>query len=132
MSAVGKDKLKDRSDKPTIYNSNKPIMTGYIQRWHSLSKANYQENVQAKRAHKLVAWKTGQSNKDDAATSNCMKQPVTQNNNYKQQIKFLKRSAIDNSNNNDLSNNDNKVEDACNQFGGKASKKKKKRVKFDG
>ena len=31
MSAVGKDKLEDGSEKPTIYNSNKSIKTGYIQ-----------------------------------------------------------------------------------------------------
>ena len=72
VSAFGKDKSYGRREKTTIYNINKSIKTSYIPGWHNLSKAN-QENVKAKHAQKWSAWKTGQSNKDDAATYNCMK-----------------------------------------------------------
>ena len=40
------------------------------------------------------------------------------------------RSTIDNVNNKDLTDHDNKDTDAGNQFGGKASKKKRRKVKF--
>ena len=126
MSAVGKDKLKGRRKKPTIYNSNKLTKTGYIQGWHSLSEADH-EKVKAKRVRKRAAWKTVQSNKDNTSNSNCMKQLVKQNKKYKQQIKSLKRSTTDNSNTDNSTNNDDEDADAGDQFGGRTSKKRGRR-----
>ena len=129
VSAVGKDKSEGGSKKPTIYNSNKLIKTGYIQGWHSLSNAD-QEKIKARCARKRAAWKTDQSKKDDASTFTCMKQLIKQNKKYKQHIKSLKRSTTDNGNNDDFTNNDDEDADMGNQFGRRASKKKRKKVKF--
>ena len=130
VSAVGEDKSEGSSEKPTIYNSDKSIKTGYIQGWHSLSEAD-QEKVKAERARKRAARKTGPNSNDKSATSNRMKQLVKQNKKYKRQIKSLKRSTNDDGNNNDSTDDDDEDTDAGDQFGGKASKKKRKKVKFN-
>ena len=129
MSAVGEDKSEGSSEKPTIYNSDKSIKTGYIQGWHSLSEAD-QEKVKAERARKRAARKTGQVTDDNAANLNRMKQLIKQNKKYKRTIKSLKRNTNDDGNNDDSTDDDNEDTDAGDQFGGKASKKKKKKVKF--
>ena len=129
VSAVGEDKSEGGSEKPTIYNSDKSIKTGYIQGWHSLSEAD-QEKVKAKRARKRATRKSGQNSNNNAATSNRMKQLAKQNKKYKRQIKSLKRSTNDDGNNDDSTDDDDEDADAGDQFGGKASKKKRKKVKF--
>ena len=87
--------------------------------------------MKAERARKRAARKTGPNSNDKSATSNRMKQLVKQNKKYKRQIKSLKRSTNDDGNNNDSTDDDDEDTDAGDQFGGKASKKKRKKVKFN-
>ena len=126
ISAVGGDKsVIGDGNKPTIYNADMSIKTGFIQGWNSLSEAD-KEKVKAERAWKRGTKKPG--NKEEAVNANRLKQLVKQNRKYKRQIKSLKRNnAVDEDT--DVSiDDDNDEEDAGDQFGGKAARRKRRKL----
>ena len=74
VSAVGGDKsVIGDGNKPTIYNADMSIKTGFIQGWNSLSEAD-KEKVKAERARKRGTKKPG--NKEEAVNANRLKQLV--------------------------------------------------------
>ena len=115
-------------------NIRKPdgtIITGHIPNWRSLSQADRAIVYAERERLGLNKNKRGNKNANGSNTnaeSNRSKQLAEQNKKLKRQIKALKRSTINNddtTNNDDNSNGD--ATDAGDQFGGKNSKKSKKK-----
>ena len=111
-----------------IYNNDGTINTGHIPTWRQLSPEDREivteeRNRLRNKGGKGNKHKGGNKSKDD---SNCLNQLSTQNKKFKRQIKAMKRMIKDSDATN--SNNDNDSDtgtDAGDQFGGRASKKKK-------
>ena len=112
-----------------IYNDGGNIITGHIPTWRQLSQDD-REIVMEER--KRLGNKSGKGNKNKSgnkskADTNRLNQLSTQNKKFKRQIKAMKRKTKD-PDADVPSNGDNDSDngtDAGDQFGGKASKKKK-------
>ena len=128
ISGVGSHQGGGSNDQNGIYNADGTIKTGHIPNWRSLSDAD-RETVKAERK-KLGITKKGNNNNgantnQSKADANRLKQLAAQNKKMKRQIKALKRSnSKDNDDDDDASDGDT---DAGDQFGGKASKRSKKK-----
>ena len=110
-----------------IYNNDGTINTGHIPTWRQLSPED-REIVTAERNRlrnkggKGNTHKGGNKSKDD---SNRLDQLSTQNKKFKRQIKAMKRMIKDSDATGNDDNDSDTGTDTSNQFGGRASKKKK-------
>ena len=119
----------NEGDNIGIYNADGTIRTGHISNWKSLSNDDRDLVKKARISKKRNSTKNGNV-KGGNSDKNTMKQLKSQNSKYKRQIKALKRSSADN----DDKVSDGEAEDgidAGDQFGGKNSRKKKKKVGFN-
>ena len=108
-----------------IHKPDGSINTGHIPDWRNLTQAD-RDLVFAER--KRLGLSKGKvsgkgARRSGNAESNRLKQLTDQNKKYKRQIKAFKRSPDDTANDGDSTGGDT---DAGDQFGGKASKKKKR------
>ena len=113
-----------------IYSSDGSIITGHFSNWRSLSKEDRAIVIAERKRLGLTGRKSSGSNSDKNGKSdiNRINQLSAQNKKYKRQIKALKRqSKIDNvDDGEDDTTNDADI-DAGDQFGGKASKRYRKK-----
>lgn len=114
-------------DADGAYNADGSIKTGYIPNWRSLSNDDKKKVIaERKRLGINSNGKSGSStnNTDDVSRDNTIKQLRAQNKKQKRRIKSLKRSST--SKDKEDSGKDSDDDDAGDQFGGKASKKRAK------
>ena len=119
---VGRDTSSDSSG---IHKPDGSINTGHIPNWRNLSQADRDMVFAERKRLGLSKGKTGGkgARRPNNAEGNRLKQLTEQNKKYKRQIKAFKRSD-DLTNDGDSTGGDT---DAGDQFGGKASKRAKKK-----
>jgi hypothetical protein len=129
ISAIGTGSGRRGSD--DIYNNDGTINTGHIPTWRQLSPedrdiVNEERNRLRNKSGKGNQNKSGNKSKED---SNRLNQLSAQNKKFKRQIKAMKRmNKVPDTNANSNTKDDNDSDtgtDAGDQFGGRASKKKK-------
>jgi hypothetical protein len=121
-----------RTGNSAIYNGDGSIITGHIPSWRSLSSDDRaivmnerkRLGIQSKKGNNAHKSRNKNSSSSDA---NRLKQLQDQNKKYKRQIKAMKRSDTDTTPEDSKSENEDSVNDAGDEFGGRNNKATKRR-----
>ena len=112
----------------SIYNKDGSIITGYIPDWNSLSRKDRSIVIAERKKLGVRGPSTrGKGPNQTAMDANRMKQLETQNKKYKRAIKALQAKRTDDETASTADDDDSVDLDAGDQFGGKNSKKQKRK-----
>jgi hypothetical protein len=121
-----------RTGNSAIYNGDGSIITGHIPTWRSLSNDDRAIVMNERKRLGIQGKKGNNANKSrnrntSSSDANRMKQLQEQNHKYKRQIKAMKRNDTDPTPDEGKSDNDEPINDAGDEFGGRSNKATKRR-----